>query len=269
MTTLDQLESRLKSLLEDKLLQSLPGLKAEDQVAQRLAAVMHENLKVQNGEKQAPNMYVVVAHPSILERWKAQSNLLKELSQALYQAGTESGFVFHLRPSVTTAADAKLPAETIRILASFSSESIADTNGISLDQLAGANPVRIPKNAFMILEGTKIIPLDKAVMNIGRRLDNQIVITDPRVSRNHAQLRIVRDRFVIFDLNSSGGLYVNGHRTNQCVLYPGDVISLAGVNLLFGHDIDTDRLTDGSKGESGSPFSADYPTAILDPTNDK
>jgi pSer/pThr/pTyr-binding forkhead associated (FHA) protein len=51
-----------------------------------------------------------------------------------------------------------------------------------------------------------------------------IVIDDPRVSRNHAQLRDT-GRFVLFDLNSTGGPQ-NGQRTSQTVLYPGDVISL-------------------------------------------
>ena len=48
---------------------------------------------------------------------------------------------------------------------------------------------------------------------------------------------IVRDRFVLFDLNSSGGTFVNGQRTDQSILYPGDVISLAGVTLIFGQDL--------------------------------
>jgi pSer/pThr/pTyr-binding forkhead associated (FHA) protein len=40
----------------------------------------------------------------------------------------------------------------------------------------------------------------------------------------------------LFDLNSTGGTFVNGQRTSQTVLYPGDVISLAGVALIFGQD---------------------------------
>ena len=78
--------------------------------------------------------------------------------------------------------------------------------------------------------------LTQAVINIGRRLDNTLVVDDPRVSRNHAQIRAIKGRFVLFDLNSTGGTFVNGQRTNQTVLYPGDVISLAGASLIFGQD---------------------------------
>jgi len=63
-----------------------------------------------------------------------------------------------------------------------------------------------------------------------------LIIDDPRISRSHAQLRTINGRYTVFDLNSTGGTFVNGQRTNQSVLYPGDVISLAGVALIFGQD---------------------------------
>jgi len=94
----------------------------------------------------------------------------------------------------------------------------------------------VPEHAYLIISGVKVFPLGSPVINIGRRLDNALVIDDPRVSRNHAQLRAEGGRFVVYDLNSTGGTFVNGKRVTQCVLYPGDVISLAGVPIIFGQD---------------------------------
>jgi pSer/pThr/pTyr-binding forkhead associated (FHA) protein len=93
-------------------------------------------------------------------------------------------------------------------------------------------------------------------------MDNQLVIDDPRVSRSHAQLRAIKGRYILFDLNSTGGTFVNGQRTNQSILYPGDVISLSGVPLIFGQDNPPARpdLADTSP---LSPASGDRPTAIL------
>ncbi len=91
-------------------------------------------------------------------------------------------------------------------------------------------------NAFLIVSGDKVFPLDGAVVNIGRLPDNQLVLDDARVSRHHAQLRAVRGRYIVFDLDSTGGLFVNGQRVTQCPLHPGDVISLAGVSLIFGQE---------------------------------
>jgi pSer/pThr/pTyr-binding forkhead associated (FHA) protein len=81
-----------------------------------------------------------------------------------------------------------------------------------------------------------MIPLKELVVNIGRRPDNHIVLEDNRVSRIHAQLRAIKKRYVIFDLNSTGGTFVNNSRIGQAILAPGDVISLAGFPLLFGQE---------------------------------
>ena len=94
----------------------------------------------------------------------------------------------------------------------------------------------IPLNAFFVIEGVKFYPLVKVVINIGRRLENDLVIDDPRVSRNHAQLRAIEGHYVLFDLGSTGGTFVNGSRTSETIIYPKDVISLGGVTLTFHQD---------------------------------
>jgi pSer/pThr/pTyr-binding forkhead associated (FHA) protein len=112
-------------------------------------------------------------------------------------------------------------------------ENIEDTSTDAGGQPRGANSI-IPEEAYVIADGAKVIPLTREVINIGRRLENHVVIDDPRVSRSHAQLRAIKGRYVIFDLNSTGGTFINGQRITQSVLYPGDVISLAGVTLVYG-----------------------------------
>ena len=92
----------------------------------------------------------------------------------------------------------------------------------------------IPEDAFVIIDGIRVVPLNQTIVNIGRRIENTLVVDDPRVSRTHAQLRAINGRYIIFDLNSTGGTLVNGKRVNQSVLYPGDVISLAGAELIYG-----------------------------------
>jgi pSer/pThr/pTyr-binding forkhead associated (FHA) protein len=91
----------------------------------------------------------------------------------------------------------------------------------------------IPVNAFLLFEGGGAITLDKTEITIGRRNDNEIVLDDPRVSRYHAKIRLINENFVLFDLNSSGGTFVNGRRMEQGILYPGDSISLGGCILSF------------------------------------
>lgn len=96
---------------------------------------------------------------------------------------------------------------------------------------------KIPKNAFLIVNGSEVFPLKKRIITIGRMQDNDIVITEPQISRYHAQLRAIDGEFVLVDLKSTGGTTINGTPITQAPLYPGDVISLAGVPLLYGQSV--------------------------------
>ncbi len=99
----------------------------------------------------------------------------------------------------------------------------------------------LPPNAYLIA-GEKVQPLDKPIITIGRSLENQLVIDHPSVSRNHAQLRALNGHFVLFDLSSSAGTFINGQRISQAALYPGDVISIAEIALIYGQDNPPPRL---------------------------
>jgi pSer/pThr/pTyr-binding forkhead associated (FHA) protein len=89
------------------------------------------------------------------------------------------------------------------------------------------------EEAFLVVNGVDLFPLKQQTTSIGRKIDNVLVLNDPRVSRLHAELRCFRGRYVVFDMGSTGGTYVNGHRVSHSVVYDGDVISLAGVQLVF------------------------------------
>jgi hypothetical protein len=261
MVTFDELESRLKSLLEIHLVKYLPGYAPEDEIAQLLAAAMHGHLKNVAGEMYAPNQFFIIAHPSKMTRWHAKPDLLKELADAVYVAGKEAGYVFSIKPAVTVTADINMPADKLQIVAAFSDESLAETQGFSQGVNQGSAAEARPTNAFLIVGGTQMVLLTRSVINIGRRLDNHVVIDDLRVSRAHAQLRIIKGQFIIFDLNSSGGTFVNGHRVNRSTLNPGDVISLAGVSLIFGQDLPASRTPGESQTEPGPVVSSKSPTA--------
>jgi pSer/pThr/pTyr-binding forkhead associated (FHA) protein len=160
-----------------------------------------------------------------------------------------------------------METDDVRIVASFSGESLPETQGVPAAAQPGPESDAVPSNAFLIIGGTRIIPLTQPVINIGRRLDNQVVVDDPRVSRNHAQLRVIKSRYVIFDLDSTGGTFINGQRANQSVLYPGDVISLSGVTLVFGQDVPSARQA--AQERPVSTVSAERATVILKKEKDE
>jgi hypothetical protein len=81
----------------------------------------------------------------------------------------------------------------------------------------------------------KIIPLDKPELLIGRELVNDIVISDADVSRKHARLVQQGESWLLEDLASTNGCYVNGVRlTAAQLLKPGDQVRLGEtVELVF------------------------------------
>jgi pSer/pThr/pTyr-binding forkhead associated (FHA) protein len=93
----------------------------------------------------------------------------------------------------------------------------------------------VPPNAFLIVN-SQVFPLDQEVINIGRSLENHLVIDDPSVSRAHAQLIAIKNHFMVFDQNSTGGTFVNGKRISRTVLNSGDIVSLAAVSMLYVED---------------------------------
>jgi len=263
MTNLNVLEARLQSLIEVRLMSILPGYKVEDLIIQKLAAAVQSNLTVLDDDTRlAPNVYTLIVHPQAAARWQ-NTDLLSTLLQAIQTAGQESGLRFASPPTITITTDDSLSAEDARVMASNRVEPMTDTKGPPIEN-DGVEEDAMPENAFLIIEGVKVFPLKLPVVNIGRRLDNQLVIDDPRVSRNHSQLRAIKGRYVLFDLNSTGGSFVNGQRTSQSVLYPGDVISLAGVALIFGQDNPPPRPDMASTAPLTFPRpDVDRPTATL------
>lgn len=267
---IEQLEARLQALIEVRLVSALPGYQVEDLVIQKLASAMKSNLvEDSEGNQLVPNVFTLVAHPKSAERWQ-QPKLLEAMINSLKIVGEEAGLKFSALPTISIVQNSQQPENVVDVVASHQLESAADTRAMTPPNIESDKPNKetFPSNAFLIVDGVKVFPLTESVINIGRRLDNQLVIDDPRISRNHAQLRSIKGRYVIFDLNSTGGTFVNGQRTSQSVMYPGDVISLAGVPLVFGQDNPPPR-PDLADTNPLSEASAERPTAFLNRKTDK
>jgi hypothetical protein len=160
-------------------------------------------------------------------------DLAAQLAVELLGLAREAHLILPQPPEVTVRPDPAQPAHTVNVVAE---SRLAVTGATQTMAPVHATAPHGPTGAFLIIDGQRTVPLREAVINVGRRLDNQIIIDDPRVSRAHAQLRLRFGHYVVYNLSSTGGTYVNGQRVEECVLQPGDVISLAGVSLIYGAD---------------------------------
>lgn len=73
----------------------------------------------------------------------------------------------------------------------------------------------------------------KENISIGRSSSNDIVLKAPKVSRQHAAINMYNSQFIIIDLKSSNGVYVNGARVDEAVLKLGDEVSIGGYRFAF------------------------------------
>jgi hypothetical protein len=252
---LSKLESRLQSLVEGGVSRSrmFPG--DTSGLSDNLLAAMKAGVELGPlGEALAPDLYTLVVHPEYVAVLKEDPALLPGLAAGLQQAGVAAGLRFQAAPQIKIAADPQVQPRQVRVQAMISQPNLDETSAVPLG--AGEISGGLPENAFLIIDGNQIYPLNEPVVTIGRRPDSHLVIEDLRVSRVHAQLRAINGRYVIFDLDSTGGTFVNGTLQPSCILSPGDVISLAGVSLVFGQD--PTGSTGGFPGET-EPYSLQHP----------
>ena len=94
----------------------------------------------------------------------------------------------------------------------------------------------------LIHEGVVInkFPVDKPLLRIGRRQDNDIVIDDNVVSMEHAILEIEDDpddkdikRYYLMDLGSTNGTHVNGKKISRQQLVNNDMIRIGWNTFKF------------------------------------
>ncbi|HVP44314.1 MAG TPA: SpoIIE family protein phosphatase [Terriglobales bacterium] len=80
------------------------------------------------------------------------------------------------------------------------------------------------------------LKLERSPFTIGRKTDKDLVIADPRISRDHAEIQIQGDEFVLVDVGSRHGTYVNGAKVERQKLEPNDRVEFGargGPYLVF------------------------------------
>ena len=81
-----------------------------------------------------------------------------------------------------------------------------------------------------------VYPLEGDQIMIGRDSSNGVAINDPEVSRRHARLTFQGGKYVIEDLGSTNGTFINGQRlSGPHVLKAGDVVAL-GEQIVLMYD---------------------------------
>ena len=85
-------------------------------------------------------------------------------------------------------------------------------------------PVAAPRLAITDDDGERIVRIDKARFTIGRNADVDLHLEEADISRLHAEIVAANGRYVLRDLKSRWGTFVNGERTDEAPLSHGDEV---------------------------------------------
>ena len=219
----------------------------------RLVREMEAHQRHREGRIVVPNRYRVQLHPADFQAVEPRCAAWEQqIALFVQDLCRERGYTLVRRAQVTITANPEVPRHGIAVEAALAAPTVrtgpqpaAEPDAMQPTAAmpavgphgAGAGaPVRPPPGALQFVGGNlggTILPVARPVLTIGRELDNDLVVEDPRVSRHHAQLLLQHDRYVLRDLDSSNGTFVNGARITTVLLAPGDRLSFGGVEAVF------------------------------------
>lgn len=240
-----QLEEKLERMIEGAFTHVFgKRLRAQD-IALQLARAMEDNVQAMRGADPrplAPNYYRISLHPqnykNLLER---QPNLASILSHHIIELSAAAGNRLDSIPFIEILPDPTLNEGAVSVEANHTGGS--DTAVLQRDKMPIA--AHAPKNPQMLIEGRETIQLNGTVINFGRSRTNHIVLNDPHVSRQHAQIRLRFGHYMLFDTNSASGTYVNDIRVKEHRLQSGDVVCIGKTRMVYLEDEYIDAPTTG------------------------
>ena len=234
---LSQFESIAQGLVEGSFSRLLGGDLEPLEVASRLARAMEDGQQ----DGRAPDVYTVSLNPTDYEKLQEKNAQLEiELSTTVVELAKQAELRLKEHPQILLVADGIVKARQVRIQASFH-DSIGKTTQLNMigDDVLTAERKMLAElaavDAYLIVEGGRHVGLERPLLTIGRRTDNDLVVDAPTVSRRHAQIRWRYGRFVLYDLSGRPGrTLVNSQPVTEYALQSGDVITLSDVKLIYG-----------------------------------
>ncbi len=100
----------------------------------------------------------------------------------------------------------------------------------------GQKPLVLRKARFKVTKGRdagKELVLQKALISIGTLPESDLVLTDPTVSRKHAVVEERPDGYLLRDLDSTNGSFLDNVRIREGYITPGSVIRIGQTEISF------------------------------------
>jgi hypothetical protein len=219
------------------------------------------------GRTYVPNHYEVALNPGDFAEFEPfRHSLEHNMAEFISDLATERGYSLVSRPRVLLRSGQDVPKRGIEVEAKLTDEPAASALASGAPTVRTGQPgepgepvidrthampalnrqrphagqaprTAAPPPAFLQpVSGDmagRDFALSKTLISIGRGLDNDLVIDDPRVSRHHAQITFRHSHYLLRDQRSTNGSFVNGQPVETVVLATGDRVSIGGFELIF------------------------------------
>jgi FHA domain-containing protein len=259
MSVLRSLESKLSSLIEGTFNRAFRSEVRPVEIARKLAREMEEHRSSTLTRTFVPNEYRVFLSPRDRERFEGYEDALAdELAGYLLEHARREGLTLAARPLIEFETDGRLGLGEFGIQTGIvipgeheqehdldyddedelepppqSGRTMVYSNaGRIAEPLEEQGQARAP-TAVLLMDGQRNAVGPEGV-TLGRSRKCDVVLNDPNVSRQHAELRPRGGSWVLTDLGSTNGSRINGHPVERSeVVRPGDEIELGATVLRF------------------------------------
>jgi hypothetical protein len=212
---------------------------------------MDEHRMVSVSRVYAPNEYSVYLSPNDREQFSSyEDSLVNELQEYLGEHAKRESYVLLSSPKILMNTDSDLEVGEFGIATRMVQPEPGDAQAEPLPaapppgatmvyrpatETQAATPVELGVQSEVVTldANGKQHAVDKVSILIGRSKDCDIRLTDPNVSRRHAEVRQEGTAYWILDLGSTNGLTVNGRRQQRAQLQNEDRITVGSTELIF------------------------------------
>ncbi|MFV1990375.1 MAG: FhaA domain-containing protein, partial [Acidimicrobiales bacterium] len=210
-------ERRLERLVEGAFSRAFRSGLRPVQLGRRLVREMDDKRTLGvSGDQVAPNQFLVVISESDFERLTGvKTSLERDLAETARDHARSENYKFLGPVAVEVLGEINVREGDFDITATF-----AEAEGV---QGAGS----------LVIDSEVRVPLEAPVVILGRLAECSVQLSDPNVSRQHAELNNVEGGWVITDLGSMNGTRVNGYPIGEQRLADGDIITIGQHTIRF------------------------------------
>jgi len=213
---LQQFEQRLERLVEGVFARTFRSGIRPVEIGHRLTREMDLHRTVGVSGLLAPNRFTVALSPADKVQFESYAEALtRELGEAVREHARDCDYGFVGPVHVELAKDESLGTGELVVM----SEMVEAPGG------AAAGSLLLP-------DGHRV-EIGEDPVTIGRLAECDIVLSDPNVSRRHAEVRRQGNGFAVIDLRSTNGTRVNGAGVKERRLADGDEITVGATNIRF------------------------------------